>query len=134
MIRIRPADLDDPAQLQAIEDYVQGHAQGSVFHLPAWLRAIERGCNQVAHYLVAERDRAIVGLLPLTEIHSPLFGRALASAGFAVGGGVIADNEATVDALAEAAWSLAGRLSCPSLELRGGMAPTGPGWHVEGGT
>ena len=58
--------------------------------------------------------------MPLSEIHSPLFGRALVSAGFAVGGGAIGDDQSTVDALADAAWTLAERLSCPSLELRGG--------------
>lgn len=131
---IRTADLFDPAQASAIDLYVQRHAEGSAFHRPAWSRAVERGCRQTAHYLVAERDGAITGLLPLTEVHSPLFGRALASAGFAVGGGPIADDRATVDALAEAGWTLAGRLSCPSLELRGGGVPSGSGWHVESGT
>jgi FemAB-related protein (PEP-CTERM system-associated) len=130
---IRTADLFDPAQVKAIDDYVLGHAEGSVFHRPAWSLAVQRGCRQMAHYLVAERDDRITGLLPLTEVHSPLFGRALASSGFAVGGGPIADDAMTVDALAEAGWALAGRLSCPSLELRGGGVPTGPGWHIESG-
>ncbi len=51
-----------------------------------------------------------------------------------MGGGPIADDAATVDALAEAGWRLAERLSCPSLELRGGTVPSGPDWHVESGT
>jgi FemAB-related protein (PEP-CTERM system-associated) len=131
---IRTANLLDSAEAEAIEHYVQGHAEGSAFHRPAWLLAVQRGCRQTAHYLVAEEGRTITGLLPLTEVHSPLFGRALASSGFAVGGGVIANDAGTVDALAEAGWRLAGRLSCPSLELRGGSVPSGPGWHIESGT
>ena len=71
------------------------------------------------------REGSICGVLPLTEIHSPLFGRALASSGFAVGGGILADDAANAGALAQAAWSLAGRLSCPSVELRGGYLPQG---------
>jgi FemAB-related protein (PEP-CTERM system-associated) len=130
---VRAIDLADAAQVRAIDDYVARHPQGSAFHRPAWLIAVACGCGQVAHYLVAERDGAIVGLLPLTEVHSPLFGRALASSGFAVGGGPIADDQAIVDVLADAGWNLAVRLSCPSFELRGDSVPTVPGWHVEEG-
>ncbi|TZG29118.1 FemAB family XrtA/PEP-CTERM system-associated protein [Sphingomonas montanisoli] len=133
MIATRLADLDSPAERAAIETYVMRHEAGSAFHRPAWLTGVERGCGQTARYLLAERDGAIVGLLPMTEVHSPLFGRALASSGFAVGGGPIADDQATVDILAEAGWNWAVRLSCPSLELRGGALPSGTGWHVEGG-
>jgi FemAB-related protein (PEP-CTERM system-associated) len=127
-------DLADPSTRAAIDAYVERHPQGSAFHRAAWSRAVEQGCGQPAHYLVAEAGGAIAGLLPLTAVHSSLFGRALVSAGFAVGGGPIADDAATVDRLAEAGWALAGRLSCPSLELRGGAVPSGPGWHVEQGT
>lgn len=134
MATMRVANLDDPAQARAIDRYVADHPQGSAFHRPAWSIAVARGCGQSAHYLIAERDGAICGLLPLTEVHSPLFGRALASAGFAVGGGPIADDAVLVELLADAAWNLAGRLSCPSLELRGGSTPAADGWHVEAGT
>ena len=134
MPSIRRADLTDAAHVCAIEDYVARHEAGSAFHRPAWSRAVERGCGQTAHYLVAGSEGRLRGVLPLTEVHSPLVGRALTSAGFAVGGGPIGDDQAIVDALADAAWNLAGRLSCPSLELRGGALPTGEGWHGETGT
>lgn len=134
MLGVRTADLNDAATLAAIEAYVARHPQGSAFHRPAWSQAVERGCGQPAYYLIAEGEGGVTGLLPLTAVHSPLFGRALVSAGFAVGGGPIADDAATVDRLAEAGWALAGRLSCPSLELRGGALPSGEGWHVEQGT
>lgn len=133
MVRIRRADLADETQCRAIDAYVGAHPLGSAFHRSCWSLGVERGCGQPAHYLVAEADAGVAGLLPLTEMHSPLFGRALASAGFAVGGGPIGDDQTVIDALAEAGWSLAGRLSCPSLELRGGTMPSTPGWHVEGG-
>lgn len=134
MLSVRRADLSDDAHVRAIEAYVARHPEGSIFHRPAWLRAVERGCGQAGHYLVAGSGGALRGLLPLTEIHSPLFGRALASVGFAVGGGPIGDDQATIDLLADAGWRLAERLSCPSLELRGGSLPSGGGWQVEQGT
>jgi len=134
MTIVRAADLGDAADSAMIDAYVASHSEGSLFHRPAWLRAVEAGCGQTAHYLIAERDRSVVGLLPLTEVHSPLFGRALASSGFAVGGGVIGDDPSAVEALADAGWALAGRLSCPSLELRGGTVPQNPAWYSESGT
>ena len=38
---------------------------------------------------LAEQGGEIMGYLPLSDVHSPLFGRVLASSGFAVGGGVL---------------------------------------------
>ena len=133
MIDIHRATLSNSVETRAIDSYVAGHADGTVFHRAAWSNAIERGCGQGAYYLVATDGSGIIGVLPLSEMHSPLFGRALVSSGFAVGGGVLADNAEVADALAEAGWALAGRLSCPSLELRGGALPCGEHWHVEDG-
>ncbi|MBW8911449.1 MAG: FemAB family PEP-CTERM system-associated protein, partial [Sphingomonas sp.] len=69
-------------------------------------------------------------MVPLTEIRSPLFGKALVSNGFAVGGGVLAEGDAAVQALADAAWALAETLGCPTLELRG-VGGEGPEWIVD---
>lgn len=120
---VRVADLHDPAQVARIEDYVASHPDGTVFHCPAWLRAVERGTGQHALALVAERSGRIAGYLPLTELHSPIFGRALVSSGFAVGGGTLADSDAIALRLAAAAAELAERLSCGTVELRGGTLP-----------
>ncbi len=121
--------LAAPAEAAALDAYVRAHGDGTPFHLSAWARGVAEGCGQRGHVLVAGRGGRIAGMVPLTEVHSALFGRALCSAGFAVGGGVLADDAATGDALAEAAWRLAGRLSCPTLELRGGQLPEGDGWQ-----
>lgn len=130
-VTLRLARLDDAIDCARIGAYVHEHRDGTPFHLPAWSTAVARGCGQQAHYLIAERDvHGIVGVLPLTELHSPLFGRVLASAGFGVGGGVLADKPEIAHALGEAAWALAERLSCPSIELRGGPRP-GPEWTVD---
>jgi FemAB-related protein (PEP-CTERM system-associated) len=128
---IRAADLSDPIERARIGAWVHDQGGGTPFHLPAWSMAVARGCRQKSHYLVAERGNGeIAGVLPLTELHSPLFGRALVSSGFGVGGGILAERREAVPALAAAAWTLAGRLSCPSVELRGGAAP-GAQWQVD---
>jgi FemAB-related protein (PEP-CTERM system-associated) len=120
--RVRAADLRQPDEAARIEAFV-ADAGGSVFHRPAWLRAIERGTGQRARGLVAEKGGLIVGWLPLTEVHSPVFGRLLASSGFAVEGGVLAERAASAAALCRGAEEYALRLSCPTVELRGGPAP-----------
>ena len=124
---VRAADDGDAG---AIERFVRADPRGTPFHLPAWSAAIARGCGQRSHYLIAEKRGGLVGVLPLSEIHSALFGRALVSAGFAVDGGILATSAAAATALAEAAWALAARLSCPSVELRGGVLP-GADWRID---
>lgn len=127
LLAIRAVDLRDSAERQRVDRYVRGRAEGTPFHLSAWSVAVAQGCGQINHTLIAERaDGAIAGILPLTEVRSRLFGKALVSNGFAVGGGILADSAAATAVLAEAGWSLAERLYCPTLELRGGAMPEGP--------
>lgn len=133
MTTVTAVDLATPGIATEIDAYVRAHAEGSPFHLSAWQLAVAEGCRQTAHFLIARVDgEAIAGILPLTEIHSPLFGRALVSAGFAVGGGILADDPGIAQALADAAWALADRLSCPTVELRGGLLPSA-GWLIKEG-
>lgn len=119
---VRAADLRQPDEAARIEGFV-AEMGGSVFHRPAWLLAVERGTGQLGRGLLAEKGGAITGWLPLSEVHSPVFGRLLASSGFAVEGGVLAESDATATALCRAAEEYAVRLSCPTIELRGGSAP-----------
>ncbi len=124
---IREANLSDIGESGAIDAFVRDTACATPFHLTAWSRAVERGCRQRARYLVAERaDGGIAGVLPLTEMRSPLFGKALVSTGFGVDGGVLGEG---VDALGSGAWELAQRIGCPGVELRGGPAPGG--WDTD---
>lgn len=130
-VAIRTVDLADAPEVARWDRYVATHAAATPFHTPAWALGVAEGCGQHAHLLVAERaDGELAGLLPLTEVHSPLFGRALVSTGFAVDGGILADHPAAAAALAQEMGLLAERLSCPTLELRGGIDP-GAGWHAD---
>ncbi|OAN64038.1 FemAB family XrtA/PEP-CTERM system-associated protein [Sphingomonas sp. TDK1] len=133
-LEIRSADLRDPAERRRLAGWVDAHPGATPFHLPEWSMAVAKGCRQRSHYLVAEAaDGSVVGVLPLTAIASPLFGRALVSAGFGVAGGILALRPDVVAPLAEAGWDLALRLRCPSLDLRGGPCP-GEDWHRDDGT
>jgi FemAB-related protein (PEP-CTERM system-associated) len=126
---IRRADLSDARDSAAIDSFVAANPEARLFHRPQWSRAVEKGCGARAHYLVAQRGGTVHGLLPLSEVRSPLFGNSMVSAGFGVGGGIVAEDVETAQALAEAAWTLAEEKGCSGLELRGGPTPQGP-WQL----
>ena len=121
-VTVRQADLSDARVCARIDAFVREAAGGIAFHRPQWSLAVERGCGQRAHYLVAERGGALIGCLPLTAVRSLLFGNALVSTGFGTGGGILGEGS---EALAAAAWDFAQRLGCTSAELRGGPVPSG---------
>jgi FemAB-related protein (PEP-CTERM system-associated) len=125
-VAIRMANLDDAHECARLDAWVMEHPGGLPFHRPQWLHAIEAGTGQEAYCFVAENTNgAVAGLLPAHIVHSPLFGRALVSSGFAVGGGILSGNDHAVQKLAAAAWNFAERRSCPAVELRGGELPGG---------
>ena len=125
-LAVRAADLRDPANAPGSTPSSPSIRTARIFHRPQWSRAVERGCGQRAHYLVAERGGALVGCLPLTEVRSPLFGNALVSARASPPAAASSPTaKRSREALAEAGWALAGRHGCARLELRGGPFPEG---------
>lgn len=125
------APLSDAAAWDA---YVAAHPHATPFHSRAWCEAITKATGHRCH-LVTARDAAgtLTGILPLHHVRSPLFGQALVGSGFAVGGGILADDPAVAATLAQGAAEMAKSLAVPSVELRGGSLPEGHGWRCEEG-
>jgi FemAB-related protein (PEP-CTERM system-associated) len=98
--------------------YVHAHPDGTFFHLAEWQDVLARAFEHRTHYLLAERQGAIVGVLPLAEVKSLLFGHALVSTPFCVYGGIVADDDTAHSALTEAACALARELGVDHLEMR----------------
>lgn len=131
-IQLTLADLTDPDEVRRIDAYVAGHPDGTPFHRPAWLLGAAAGTGNRALALMLERGGEIAGLLPLIEVHSPLFGRVMVSSGFGVGGGVLADEPRQAKRLFAALEELCQRRSVPSAELRGGLLPKArEGWSIK---
>jgi FemAB-related protein (PEP-CTERM system-associated) len=127
----RLANLAEPDECARIEAFLASHPDATPFHRPAWLTAVANGTGNPALALITERGDQIAAYLPLNAVHSPLFGRLLASSGFAVGGGLLTCDGTDPDALFAAAEELAQRLSSPTIELRGGTLPQErTGWQV----
>jgi FemAB-related protein (PEP-CTERM system-associated) len=102
--------------------YVLTHPDGTFFHRAGWRRVIEDAFGHRTHFLLAERDGDMIGVLPLAEINSWLFGHSLGSLPFCAYGGILADNDAACRALDEAAQALAIKLKVGALECRNQVA------------
>ena len=108
----------DPSSAPAWDAFVRAHPEGTFFHLAAWAGVIERAFGHTAHHVLAERDGAVVGVLPLAHVRTRLFGNALVSTPFCVyGGPLAADGEAAAALVAHAA-ALQARVGAKALELR----------------
>ncbi|HEY1504494.1 MAG TPA: FemAB family XrtA/PEP-CTERM system-associated protein, partial [Stellaceae bacterium] len=102
----------------AWEAFVFARGETSFFHRVGWRRVIERSLGHRAHYRCAWRGDTLVGILPLIEVKSRLFGHALVSLAFGVAGGIAATDAAAVAALAEDAAQLGAKLGVDFVELR----------------
>jgi FemAB-related protein (PEP-CTERM system-associated) len=107
----------------AWDEFVNAHADATFFHLAAWRQVITRAFGHATHYTVAERDGVIVGVLPLAQVKTRLFGNSLVSVPFCVNGGPLAADGEAGAALAAHATALMRRLSVPVLEFRFQKAP-----------
>jgi FemAB-related protein (PEP-CTERM system-associated) len=115
-VTVRPFEDGDARRW---DNFVLNCAPATFFHLSGWKRVIERAFGHQTRYLLAEREGAVTGVLPLTHIRSLLFGSALISNAFAVYGGPAAADEESLAALDAAAAGLMDELGVPTLEYRG---------------
>ena len=100
------------------------------FHRAGWKSVLNETFGLRPHYLIAEREGQIVGVLPLFLQKSLLFGNALVSIPFGVEGGPVATNTAALSALDRAALALMEQTHARFLEYRIRGA-TRPGWQAK---
>ncbi|MEJ2345803.1 MAG: FemAB family PEP-CTERM system-associated protein [Gammaproteobacteria bacterium] len=115
VVNVRPFSEDDAPKWDAFVAECPG---ATFFHRTGWKRVIEEVFGHATHYLVAEADGAIEGVIALGHIRSRLFGNALISCPFAVYGGAAAVTDRARRGLEEAALDLAKNLGVDYLELR----------------
>lgn len=103
--------------------FVERSPGAMLFHDVRWLDAVKTAYRYREFRLLARRRGVVVGVLPLTLVASPLLGRSLISAAFAVGGGIVSDDDEASRALADLAVDIGRRHGVNYVELRGGAAP-----------
>lgn len=100
------------------DDFVDRCPDATFFHRIGWRQVIESVFRHRTHFLYAEQSGQIVGILPLAEVKSWLFGHSLQSLPFCVYGGSAVTIPEAAPALHAAAKSLAETLGASHLELR----------------
>ena len=113
-------------QVEALEP--QDHSRWDAFvnacpdatfcHRAGWQTVIEQAFGHRTRFLMATRDGAIEGVLPLARVRSLLFGDSLVSLPFCVYGGIAATTEEAAQALDEAAQAYAEECGVDHLEYR----------------
>lgn len=114
-VAVRPARPRDAAAWDA---FVLAEPGATFFHRIGWKDVLERAFGHRTHFLLAERDGRIEGVLPLAEIRSRLFGHSLISTPFCVYGGIAAATPEAREALDRRAQALATELGVGHLEYR----------------
>ena len=114
------------------DDFVARCETATFFHRAGWQRVIAESFGHRTHYLYAEQNGTIRGVLPLVHIASRLFGNTLVSNAFCVYGGPAALDEAARAALDRSATALLSQLGADCLEYRQ-LARTHPDWPCKDG-
>jgi len=130
MLIVLKVNVLSDADLSRWDAFVESCSEATFFHRAGWKAVLERAFGHQTHYLFAEQGGVIVGLLPLAQVKSWLFGNTLASLPFCVYGGVIANNEKARTALLKAACELASQLKVDALEMRN-IQPSGQDWPTK---
>jgi FemAB-related protein (PEP-CTERM system-associated) len=123
-IQVRSIGRDEEARW---DEFVMLCQEATFFHLAGWRTVLEEAFGHRCHFLIAESNGEIQGILPLAQVKSFLFGDSLSSLPFCVYGGILALSEGAHEALRKAACTLAETLKVDALQLRNSQ-PSGSGW------
>jgi FemAB-related protein (PEP-CTERM system-associated) len=116
-----------PETAEAWDKFVDTCEEATFFHRAGWRTVVERAFGHRTHYLFVQRGSTIVGVLPLVEVKSALFGHALISNGFSVCGGPAVTEETARDLLNDRAEELLKTTGAKYIEYRCPAKLT-PGW------
>jgi FemAB-related protein (PEP-CTERM system-associated) len=116
----------------AWERYVASAPGATVFHDPAWCAAVAACFGQRPRHGLAWQGARVVGVLPLMEVDSLLGGRLHVSVPYGTYGGILADDDRGLAALAKAAVEDADARGAQVLDFRSADAAVPGLEHVTG--
>ncbi len=123
MMQVKKLSPQDEARWDRFVDHDEA---GTLFHKTAWQRIVEATFGYRSHYLFAERDHKICGVLPLFHVRSWFAGNAVISTPFAVYGGILAEEEEAEQVLLDAGHAYAREQGATYVELRQRFASLNP--------
>lgn len=116
------APVATEADTRAWAAYADQAPDATIFHHPHWSGAVEAAFGHRPQHWLARRGAQVTGVLPLMEVNSLLGGRLHVSVPYGTYGGVLADDEEALIALAAAAVRQAEQRNARVLELRSARA------------
>lgn len=114
-VQVAPAGLDARAHWN---EFLSSQSGASFYHLHEWADINREAFGHREFNLIAKRNGAVVGVLPMTLVSSAIFGRILCSMPFVNYGGPCALDVESEQALTAAARSVAREERTKYLELR----------------
>jgi hypothetical protein len=117
--RVRELAAADTA---AWTQFLNTHSGANLYHTPVWRATLTEVFGHRPLYLLAEREGAVSGVLPLYLVQAPLLGSKLISIPYDIGsGGTLAADPASERSLVERAIAIARERKVNYLELRYGQ-------------
>jgi len=102
-----------------IEEYVAGHAAGTMWHRPRVAEFVRQTYGHpTACFCALDGNGNLVGLLPMVQLSSRLFGNFVVSMPYFNYGGVLAENAVVAEQLLAAGAQWRSELGADHLELR----------------
>ena len=92
--------------------------QSSIYHDSRWSQLIKKVFGHESYYLMAVENEKVVGVFPLVQLKSLLFGNFLISMPYFNYGGVVADTQEIMHSLISSAHELSDELGCSHIEMR----------------
>jgi len=118
------------ADADAWDKFVLATPGGTFFHRAGWRTIFDDIFRLRSHFILAERNGEIAGILPLVHQKSLLFGNALIAAPFCVEGGPLAADAEALSALDAEAIALMERSGASYVEFRSRKASR-HGWTTK---
>lgn len=109
----------DDADREDWQRWLETRKDATIFHDWGWRHVLAEAFGHRPHYLIARRGTSIVGVLPMVEVKTLLFGHSLVSLPFCPYAGPLAEDRATHDALDAHAEAIGRRLKVDFVEYRG---------------
>jgi len=113
-------------EIDAWNAYVSSHPAASIYHRAEWRELIRQTFgHECLYYLARDRDRRVVGVLPLVHLRSRLFGNFMVSMPYFNYGGAIADHPNFERQLMQAANTHADNSGIQHIEYRDSLPREG---------
>ena len=105
------------AQVPQWDEYLKKN-KSSIYHDSRWIHLVKKVFGHDSFHIIALDSGNVVGVLPLVQLKSLLFGNFMVSMPYFNYGGIIADNDEITLQILKFANGLSNQLACSHIELR----------------